>query len=261
MLKTKERVIYNNLFNFNIYNYIKSLFTERDFFTSSVRLVVRTLGFHPKNRSSILLRSTMEKITYRKIIEDAKKKLDTQDNLVQDWYNIEELAQEFGIYNSISQETERIKEVYVNVHFCTDSWVGETVVFLDGEAIAVTSQSGRKSDKFYYFISDETRDKAYDYVKSLLIVELSSAFIDIDAEIDEYYSVDYVNEIIHDHGFYYNPSLEKYEKVKIGQKEITGDQLTDYISKRLYVTFLDRKSTMIVDVQDIKFKYNQSLKE
>lgn len=62
MLKTKERVIYNNLFNFNIYNYIKSLFTERDFFTSSVRLVVRTLGFHPKNRSSILLRSTMEKL-------------------------------------------------------------------------------------------------------------------------------------------------------------------------------------------------------
>ena len=59
MLKTKERVIYNNLFNFNIYNYIKSLFTERDFFTSSVRLMVRTLGFHPKNRSSILLRSTM----------------------------------------------------------------------------------------------------------------------------------------------------------------------------------------------------------
>ena len=161
----------------------------------------------------------------------------------------------------MDRETERIKEVYVNVHFCTDSWVGETVVFLDGEAIAVTSQSGGKSDKFYYFISDETRDKAYDYVKSLLIVELSSAFIDIDAEIDEYYSVDYVNEIIHDHGFYYNPSLEKYEKVKIGQKEITGDQLTDYISKRLYVTFLDRKSTMIVDVQDIKFKYNQSLKE
>ncbi len=52
MLKTKERVIYNNLFNFNIYNYIKSLFTERDFFTSSVRLVVRTLGFHSSNGGS-----------------------------------------------------------------------------------------------------------------------------------------------------------------------------------------------------------------
>ena len=68
MLKTKERVIYNNLFNFNIYNYIKSLFTERDFFTSSVRLVVRTLGFHPKNRSSILLRSTMEKLILQTLI-------------------------------------------------------------------------------------------------------------------------------------------------------------------------------------------------
>lgn len=68
MLKTKERVIYNNLFNFNIYNYIKSLFTERDFFTSSVRLMVRTLGFHPKNRSSILLRSTMEKLILQTLI-------------------------------------------------------------------------------------------------------------------------------------------------------------------------------------------------
>ena len=41
---------------------------ERDFFTSSVRLVVRTLGFHPKNRSSILLRSTMEKLILQTLI-------------------------------------------------------------------------------------------------------------------------------------------------------------------------------------------------
>ena len=201
-------------------------------------------------------------ITYRKIIEDAKKKLDTQDNLVQDWYNIEELAQEFGIYNSISQETERIKEVYVNVHFCTDSWVGETVVFLDGEAVAVTIQTSRKSDKFYYFISKETRDKTYNYIKSLVEDnEFNNSFVDIDLEIDEYYNVEFVNEIIHDFGFVYNSSLETYEKVKVGEKEITGDFMKDYVSRRLYITYIDRNVTEIINVTNLKFKYNQSLSE
>lgn len=189
-------------------------------------------------------------MTYKEIIQEAKNKLNTLDNLVDDSVDISDLAQALNVYTFLDY-SDRLQRVFVKVHLCTDTWVGESVIFLDGEAVCICKQSARKSDKEYYFISEESINKIY----SLLRIEPVQPYIDLNSEIDAYYGVDFSGEILHNHGYIYNNSTCELEKVKINDHYLKGN----ITSQTVNITYIDRDVTEDIDVHLLKFKYNQSL--
>ena len=114
----------------------------------------------------------------------------------------EDLCNVFGIYEYIEFD-ERIKMVFVRPHLCTDSWVGVRAYFLDGEFVAISSQVGRKWDEEFKFVSNEAAMKVKDYVLSFVEPQYNISIADdLDAEIDDFYTVEYAEQILHKHGIY-----------------------------------------------------------
>lgn len=49
----------------------------------------------------------------------------------------------------------RVKEYWLYCWYCTDSWVGYTVLFFDNAFVALSAQTARKNSKNYRFVSQE----------------------------------------------------------------------------------------------------------
>ena len=62
----------------------------------------------------------------------------------------------------------KVKEFYIVSWFCTDTIVGYSVITLDKEIIAVTSQSGRKGDKQVEYVSIEAFHKLRAFMQTCL---------------------------------------------------------------------------------------------
>lgn len=52
--------------------------------------------------------------------------------------------------------SERLKSQFIHSWLCTDTWVGLKVYFLDGFAVAVSTQTARKSDENLYFLDQHS---------------------------------------------------------------------------------------------------------
>ncbi len=62
----------------------------------------------------------------------------------------------------------RTKTDFFDRWYCTDTFVGNGVLSIDGERVALFSQTGRKMDCNYKWLSKESKDKALKFAKEFL---------------------------------------------------------------------------------------------
>lgn len=132
----------------------------------------------------------------------------------EDYVNIDGLAFEFGIMDAGSpQHTPRIKCYWVANHICTDTWVGHRVYFLDDVPVCTSSQSCRKGDETFFWLSREHAREVREYIVSLMVEEedpLDNINIaDTELEMGEGYFIEYTGQML------VNDVLFKGELVKV----------------------------------------------
>lgn len=98
----------------------------------------------------------------------------------------------------------RVKGYFLIRWYCTDTWVGYRVYFMDGEPIATSSQTGRKSDEEIKFVSLEAAQKVKDFIKSLEgEEEFLPTLANMDEEVTELtYTVSFSSQLLVEEGFF-----------------------------------------------------------
>jgi hypothetical protein len=150
-------------------------------------------------------------------------------------------------------EQGRLTSYWVSKWYCTDTHVGHKVYFLDGEPVAISSQTSRKAKESFEWISKETYKKLRDYVLTFLELGMEEAEISIanpDEEVGDSYKIHYCSEIF---DFHKKIPFYKGEKVEIIEK--TKDARGYYISKTVKIKFTNGK-TQLVDLEELDFPYN-----
>lgn len=96
----------------------------------------------------------------------------------------------------------RVKGYFLIRWYCTDTWVGYRIYFMDDEPVAISSQTGRKSDEEIEFVSIEAAQKVKDFIKSLDgEEEFSPPLADMDEDIpDLTYTVSFSSQLLVDEG-------------------------------------------------------------
>lgn len=189
-----------------------------------------------------------------KIIDIVSKIDKTNPKLITE-PDFEELASScFDIHNLYHSDDPRLKCYIIDVHQCTDTWVGTRVYFLDDIFVCISKQKYRKSDTEFYFVSDILAQNVKTYLLSLLDEDPTYySLLNMDEEIDEYYSVEYISEIIltyHKFGVY----IPTNENIEILFQNLRFDFCKNMNFHNIKVKFIDSNIEKIIDVREIKFK-------
>ncbi|MGZ3922003.1 MAG: hypothetical protein ACXVC7_17005 [Bacteroidia bacterium] len=120
--------------------------------------------------------------------------------------DFQDFCDELGIqdYSGWNEKfNERVKGYYVQKWLCTDTWVGLIAYYFDGELVAGSFQSARKSDTNYEFVSKELAYKVINFIISIIEQEEPNFnIIDENEEIEDTYSLDFGGQILIKSGFY-----------------------------------------------------------
>lgn len=145
-------------------------------------------------------------------------------------------------YFSTYQDPVNLKYYWLAAHYCTDTWVGARVYFLEDEIVAVSFQRGRKYDEQFSWISKESFTKVKAYLSSLIREDEEDLDIvdDLDQEMNDGYSITYREELI--------PSMHKVALLD-GDKVVSVLPFTEY-DERVFVTQI--KPTILVEYQGIR---------
>lgn len=131
-----------------------------------------------------------------KIKELANKIDKSKEN--EDWVDVGAIGSQFNL-NIDDIEQDRLKCYWVGNWYCTDTWVGYRIYFLDDIAVAFSIQSARKCCEDIYWFSKELALKVKEYLITLMIQEedeLDISICDIDDEIGDSYKINFNNEIL-----------------------------------------------------------------
>ena len=98
----------------------------------------------------------------------------------------------------------RVKSHTVTRWYCTDTWVGMSVVYIDDEPLCVTNQTARKNPVEVYFVSKEAIGKLRLFILELLSKEESEYvdFLDMDEDVGEHLTISYSSQLLDDEGIY-----------------------------------------------------------
>lgn len=159
-----------------------------------------------------------------------------------------ELSSELGIDDLYWSDDERLKSYWVQTHFCTDTYVGLSLYFLDGEFVCIELKPARKSTAEFEFFSNKKVEKLKIYLESLVEKDepnyLLINFNEYEDDLLEY-NINYSSQLLpqfHKFGYY------EGEKVEIMSHYQDYKNFHDVLIK--YPNNIERW----VDVRDIKFK-------
>lgn len=137
-----------------------------------------------------------------KLLEALKNVDQSEDN--SQWVDVEELCRALGIDSWLAERPEdadtRLKRFWLKKWYCSDTWVGITAIFFDGELVGMTEQVARKADMDFTWVNRESADKVWDYLRPKL--SKVDGYISTTDEIPETDNVNYVSQILIDDGFY-----------------------------------------------------------
>lgn len=118
-------------------------------------------------------------------------------------FDIEPLLEDLGIDGVISSyqiqpEEHKLVSYEIGQWFCTDDVVGHHALFLDGEFIATTSQTGRKSDVVVYWKDEPTANKVRKHLLSLIPEDNTSnlQYCDMERDHGDGYNVQFPDELM-----------------------------------------------------------------
>jgi len=155
-----------------------------------------------------------------------------------------ELNYEFDYVNQ-----DRLKAYWIGNWYCTDSYVGYRMYFLDDEPVAVSMQTGRKNNEEFEWFSNELALKVRDYLISLMSEnELNIELCDINRDIGDSYQINFNSEILHPERAIYNGEpIEILEQIK--------DKNNWGIGTELRIKLLSGEEK-VVDIKEIDFEFN-----
>lgn len=181
-----------------------------------------------------------------KLLEALKNVDQSEQNST--WIDAEEIYKSLGIdpweCERPADFEDRLKQYWLVKWYCSDTWVGTTAIFLDGELVGMTRQVARKSDTDLDWISREAATKVWEWLKPKMAK--ISGYVNPDEDIDERYSVSYVSQILQDDGFYEDqPATLVRDELFLRNArsyQFDGDgqditiQFHDGVRKRIHVT-------------------------
>ena len=134
--------------------------------------------------------------------------------------------------------------------YCTDTWVGIDVIYLNNSPVAVTNQVGRKMDVNIYFLSEEAKNSVKDYLISLYNNQQDCADYltedDLNEEMGDYFKIEYSSQVL------YKTAWLNGEQVEITQKP---RNLNNKIN--LHTVAIKHKDGVEkwIDVRELDFEY------
>ena len=134
--------------------------------------------------------------------------------------------------------------------YCTDTWVGIDVIYLNNVHVAVTNQGGRKMNVSIYFLSEEDKNSVKDYLISLYKNQQDCDDYltddDLNTEMGDYFKIEYSSQVL------YKTAWLNGEKVEITQKP---RNLNNNIN--LHAVAIKQKDGVEkwIDVRELDFEY------
>ena len=134
--------------------------------------------------------------------------------------------------------------------YCTDTWVGINVIYLNNSPVAITNQTARKSDVGIYFLSEADKNLVKDYLLSLYSGQQDySEYLtedDLNEDMGDYFKIEYASEVL------YKTAWLNGEQVEITQKP---RNLNDNIN--FHTVAIKHKDGVEewVDVRELDFEY------
>lgn len=146
------------------------------------------------------------------------------------------------------QWNERVKGYWFVRWLCTDTWVGRRVYFLDGEPLAVSHQSARKSDEYIEFVSEEMAQKCRAFIFELYGEgEPEFSIADLDREFEDTYNFDLSDYFLENKGFVDGEEVEIVER-----RAFPEGATMRWVSEHSVVRFKDGSELMVL-AEDIHF--------
>lgn len=148
-----------------------------------------------------------------KLIEAIKNVDRSEENC--SYANTEDFGRLLGLDVSYNEKFEgRVKKYWIQRWLCTDTWVGLAAYYMDGEAVAVSTQLARKSDEEIKFLSKESAIKVRDFLYQLMEEkeEHVPPFIsseELEEDLGTGYTVEYASQLLD------QEAMWKDQKVKI----------------------------------------------
>lgn len=180
---------------------------------------------------------------------ELSKKIDRSEKN-ESYVDITDFNHEFR-YDFDYVEQNRLKAFWIGNWYCTDSYVGYRMYFLDDEPVAVSSQLGRKSDQEFEWFSEELALKVREYLISIVIkkeVELGFTLCDLSEDIGDSYTIQFNSQILNPENAVFNGEpIKILERVK---------ENPDWgIDKELKVQ-LPNGEVKVVNITELGFKYH-----
>lgn len=148
-------------------------------------------------------------------------------------------------------EQERLKAYWVQRWYCTDSYVGLRLYFLDDKPVAFSMQGGRKCDEYFYWIDEECAIEVKKYCMEFLIKKQDNNYYSIcnlEEDIGDFYKLDYACSILDTDKIYYNGKhVEFIRTVRIPSKLYIYDEVE---------IKLPNGEIKQVEIKELRFKYN-----
>lgn len=100
--------------------------------------------------------------------------------------------------------------------YCTDTWVGIDVIYLNNHPVAITNKKSRKSSVNIYFLSEESKNSVKDYLISIYNNPQDySDYLtedELNEEMGDYFKIEYSSQVL------YKTAWLNGEQVEITQK-------------------------------------------
>ena len=160
-----------------------------------------------------------------------------------DWYyDVEEIDNDIKLFDSIFKS-------YHLFRYCdTDTWCGVRVYFCNDTPFAISSLIGRKNHENIEFISQESIDYAIKVFKENFTIKKSYAFADLDEDLDDSVTLNYLSEIIDTQAFYngYEVEVLRSESRKLAQNDGCCDILA-------LIKIVETDEIKVVEIKDLQF--------
>jgi hypothetical protein len=159
-------------------------------------------------------------------------------------------------YDAIEDQT-RLFSGFVSVHYCTDTWVGLKIYVFDDEVVAFSSQVGRKCDKVFYWVSEESYKEVKAFCLTLCEPEEEGGInlinMEGDVSSEDGYRLNFSEQMI---SHIHTTAKIDGEAVKVNGD---ADPTNRYLSNTVLVEYPDG---MVVkeEIGKLLFPYNMLLK-
>ena len=156
----------------------------------------------------------------------------------------------FGYGNCVNLESNGFTYRPITEWNCTDTWVGDNAIYLDGELICITHQSARKWPVEIKWVSKEVFVRVSAFVRSLAEDEDDyKKYIDFESEVDASYKLEFTNQLLVNH----STAVYQGRTVRIDRDLSMREDRNDHVAKNVWIIEDGDLQPVKVDIGELTF--------